>query len=318
MMFKKIYFMLICIIFFTVLVPYKEAKAVDKNNKYLILDEMYVIDDLNDIVRKINYLYEIGIPFIISTMPIFNNTDIDAAERYYEVLRYAESKNGSIIIHFPDISESNIINISMDQLINKMIIAYNSLIDYEVYPVAIDVPEKFLKHKNVKDYLTLSNTVFIDKYLNINNIEFESNNNFIEKLPYYKYDDETEYNSSLGLSIASNIDFNEFKDSLYLLNKREIYFNDFSYLNNFIKIGENELKLKGGNLYLNNKNVTIQRFISIEEFKPIFNEEEKLEEGTINLSKLNKVLIIITVIATVIFIIIAISNRRIDRNKFFK
>ncbi|MBD7916100.1 hypothetical protein H9660_13175 [Clostridium sp. Sa3CUN1] len=313
-MFKKMNYLVVFIIFFIILIPFKDVKSEEKNNLYLILDEMYVIDDLNDIINKIDYLNNKGIPFIISTMSIFNNTNIEAAQRYYEVLRYAESKNGSIILHFPDISESNITNINIEELINKMTVAYKALIDYEVYSVAIDIPERFLKHKNAEEYLSVSKTVFIDR----NNMEISSNINFIEKLSYYEYDEEKDYGGNIGIIIPSNIEFNEFKNILESLNKREIYFNDFSYLNTFIKIGEDEIRLKDANLYLNNKNVTVQRFISREEITFISTEEERVEEDSIDLSKLNKALIIITTIATITFIIIAISNRRIDRNKFFK
>lgn len=319
MMFKKIYFILIFTVFLNLLVPYKAAKAMDENKKYLILDEVYVIDDLNDIVNKINYLYDLGIPFIISTMPIFKNMDIEAAQRYYEVLRYAQVRNVSIVLHFPDISEDNIVNINMDELINKMNISYNSFINYDVYPIGIDIPKKFLTHENITNYLRLSDTLFVDKYIDISNIEFKSVNNFVEKISYNQYDEKIKYRSSVGIAIPSNIEINEFKDVLESLSKREIYFNDFSYLDTFIKIGENELKVKDGNLYLNNKNITVQRFISREEFKSTVDETKVIvEESGIDLTKLNRALIIITAIATIIFIVMAISNRRIDRNKFFK
>lgn len=298
--------------------------TVSKNNKYLILDEMYLIDDLNDAIKKIDYLYNLGIPFIISSMPIFSNTDIEAVQRYCEVLRYAQSKGGSIILHFPDINKEDSLNINMDSLINKMKISYDSLINYKVYPRAIDIPEELLYHERINNYLELTDTLFLDINTNkINlskdNIKLISMNNLIEKIPYDKFDKERSYKSNIGIAITANIEFNTFKDILQLLEKREVYFNDLSYLDTSFSIGENQIKSENSNLYLNNKNVTVQRFISREEFKSMFSNEENIkEEVSIDLSNFNKVLIVITSVASLIFIIIAIRSRKIDRDKFFK
>ncbi len=292
------------------------------NNTYLILDEMYPIDELNDVIVKIDYLYNLGIPFIVSAMPIFNNEDIEAVERYYEVLRYAQAKGGSIVLHFPDVNKEGVVNINIDNLINKMTTSYKYFINYQVYPRAIDIPEEFLYHDRINDYLKLTDTLFLDSNkisLSKDNINLKHMNNLIEKIPYDDFYNKLEYKNNLGISITSNIDFDKFKNILQSLNKREIYFNDFSYLDTYLNMGENQIESKEANLYLNNKNINVQRFISREEFKSSINKDEKIEEeNTIDLSNFNKWLIIITSLASIIFIIIAIRNRRIDRNKFFK
>lgn len=295
-----------------------------KQKTYLVLDEVYPFDDLNEIIKKIDYLYELGIPFIISAMPIFNNTDLVAMQKYVEVLRYAEAKGGVIILHFPSIYKDKSININMDELINKMTIAYTSFINYFVYPRAIDIPEDFIYHSRINDYLKFSSTLFLTEdeesiALSKNNFTLSSFNTVVEKVAYEKFNKDIKYNGNIGISITGNIEFNDFKKILENLDKNQIYFNDFSYVDSNLSIGGNTISSKEGLLYLNNNNITVQRFISRDEFKGMFEDgKNEVDNNSINLTFINRFIVVITVISSFIFIIIAIRSRKIDRNKFFK
>lgn len=295
-----------------------------KQRTYLVLDEVYPFDDLNEIIKKIDYLYELGIPFIISAMPIFNNTDLGAMQKYAEVLRYAEAKGGVIILHFPSIYKDKIININMDELINKMTIAYTSFINYFVYPRAIDIPEDFIYHNRINDYLKFSNTLFLTENeekitLSNNNFTVSSFNTVVEKIAYEKFNKDIKYNGNIGISITGNIEFNDFKRILEDLDRNQVYFNNFSYVDSNLSIEGNTISSKEGLLYLNNKNVTVQKFISRDEFKSMFEQEKsEVDNSSMNLSFTNRFIVVITVIASFIFIIIVIRSRKIDRNKFFK
>lgn len=295
-----------------------------KQRIYLVLDEVYPFDDLNEIIKKIDYLYELGIYFIISTMPVFNNTDIDAMQKYAEVLRYAEAKGGVIILHFPSIYKDKSININMDELINKMATSYTSFINYFVYPRAIDIPEDFIYHDRINDYLKFSNTLFLTENeeaisLSKNNFTVSSFNAVIEKVEYEKFNKVIKYNSNIGISITGNIEFNDFKKILEDLDRNQVYFNNFSYVDSNLSIEGNTISSKEGLLYLNNKNVTAQKFISRDEFKNMFEQEKsEVDNNSMNLSFANRFIVVITAIASFVFIIIVLGSRKIDRNKFFK
>jgi uncharacterized protein YdaL len=66
-----------------------------------MIDEVYPFDDLDMLRLTAKKLYENGIPFIVSVMPVYYNTEYPAFKRYANVLRYIQSIGGSVIMHAP-------------------------------------------------------------------------------------------------------------------------------------------------------------------------------------------------------------------------
>jgi uncharacterized protein YdaL len=67
-----------------------------EGNVYLLYKEIYPFPDLQRLNAVSGALYEHGIPYIYSVRPVYRNLDYPAMQRYMEMLRIAQSRNGSI------------------------------------------------------------------------------------------------------------------------------------------------------------------------------------------------------------------------------
>ncbi|MFR1374912.1 MAG: DUF2334 domain-containing protein [Eisenbergiella massiliensis] len=74
-------------------------------NMYLAVDEVYPFSDLDRLCAVADRLYENGIPFIVRVMPVYENLDYPAFERYAQILRYVQARNGTVLLHPPVVRE---------------------------------------------------------------------------------------------------------------------------------------------------------------------------------------------------------------------
>lgn len=73
---------------------------------YVVIDEVYAFTNLHMLCLTADLLYENAIPFIVRIMPIYDNLDYPAFQRYAQVLRYMQAKNGAIVLASPLVSQS--------------------------------------------------------------------------------------------------------------------------------------------------------------------------------------------------------------------
>lgn len=77
------------------------GKTKEEGSMYVMIDEIYPFSDLSMLTETAETFYEHGISFIVRIMPVYDNLDYPAFQRYTQVLRYIQSRNGSIVIHDP-------------------------------------------------------------------------------------------------------------------------------------------------------------------------------------------------------------------------
>lgn len=292
-------------------------KEWNKQKTYLLLDEVYPFIDLENFVKKIDFLYDQGIPFICSVMPVYENQNFDAMKRFCEVLRYAQSKGGKIILHSSVMKGDNIPGKDVQ---DKMGLAQQIYIKYGVYPLAIDIPESFLYKEDYKNLIYCSNSVFIEKDNNIGIIDFKKYSiaGFDKVIDKIDINDDYSYEPSqitydAAFSFNSDLDLDSFKSGIKHIINKGIYFNDPGYLNTVIKLGGIELRSENSNILLNNELVNEQNSSS-----KTLTQDDKSKTETVDIGNVNKRITKITIgICTVFFIIVLISIR-IERRKFFK
>lgn len=102
---------------------------------YVLFKEIYPFTDLEALQTTADRLYESGIPFIYSVRPVFTNTDYPAMQRYLELLKYAQSRNGTILINAPVIS--SVAGNQEESLHDKMTGFIDLLADHEIVPIGI-------------------------------------------------------------------------------------------------------------------------------------------------------------------------------------
>lgn len=129
--------------------PYENAPLA--YGQYLVLNEVYPFEEPEELMRVTDMLREEGVPYAISLMPIYNNASYPAMKRFCEFLRYEQSIGTGIILRAPQVS---ITLVDAEDLKQAMQIAYEAYTYYEVYPVALEVPEAWLLTEKGLDILS--------------------------------------------------------------------------------------------------------------------------------------------------------------------
>ena len=86
----------------------------DGGKMYVMIDEVYPIDDIGMLELTADKFYEKGIPFVMSIMPVYENTDYPSFKRFTDALRYIQSRNGSLVMHEPIVTGNELVGDSLD------------------------------------------------------------------------------------------------------------------------------------------------------------------------------------------------------------
>lgn len=302
------------------LIYYTLGKNV-QSNKFLMINNVNPFINLNDLVAKIKYLNEQGIPFILNTIPVFENPNFDAMKRFTEVLRYAQASGGYIVLSCPYIENENA---TSEEIFNPMEEGYKNYINYLVYPIAISMPRYLLYRNDMKQYVEKSNTIFIENS-NVGMINFGFENatfkNVINQIQYKEIDYKN-INSNLGniaITIENSTSLNEFKEDVQNLINNGIFFNSPTILDSNININGVDVTCSNRGLYSNNKDVQQNTYISNKDLeKGNTSNQVSTDNKQIDISKISNKVMLLAFIACVLFIIITILSRRIDKRKYFK
>lgn len=292
-----------------------------KKGTYLVLKNVYPYDNLEDLIKKVEYLNERGVNFIVDAMPVFKNQNFDSMKRYTEALRYCAANGGTIFLSSPYIYQSQYIN--ENELINKMTLAYESFVDYYwVYPMGLTVPNEWIYSYDKENFINRSNTILLWNNRDIGNLNIKSLNikgikNVLVEGDWKKLD--KEYYNGVALSIDGNTENDLFQKTVEeILSSGIVFLNPTKRMDMEISFGNYKIEGNYKGTFLNGKSVYTERFISNKEYSKAFVNEEIEEKNKVSLSAFNKGIFAITLIAICIFIIFFFNSRRIDKKKYFK
>lgn len=291
-----------------------------KKGTYLVLKNVYPYDNLEDLIKKVEYLNERGVNFIVDAMPVFKNQNFDSMKRYTEALRYCAANGGTIFLSSPYIYQSQYIN--ENELINKMTLAYESFVDYWVYPMGLTVPNEWIYSYDKENFINRSNTILLWNNRDIGNLNIKSLNikgikNVLVEGDWKKLD--KEYYNGVALSIDGNTENDLFQKTVEeILSSGIVFLNPTKRMDMEISFGNYKIEGNYKGTFLNGKSVYTERFISNKEYSKAFVNEEIEEKNKVSLSAFNKGIFAITLIAICIFIIFFFNSRRIDKKKYFK
>lgn len=183
----------------------------------------------------------------------------------------------------------------------------------------------------MKPLLSKSNTIFLQESEDTGILDFASfqNNKFsnvIQKINYENIDKSNYKNfENIAIAIDNKKSYKDFKKTVSNLIDNGVYFNSPSYINSKVTIGNDVLTSGGSGIYLNNKPVTQNTFIDGKDFEEAISKSNKNVEAPkekndeyINISSPRKVIVVVAIIACIIFLVIVILSRKIDRKKYFK
>lgn len=301
-------------------------KLKSKNETYFYLDNVTPFNDLNDLIDEIDCLKNSGIKFFIEASPVFVNEDSKAMGRFAECLRYAQANGGKIILKFPIINSKGVDgNSTSGKIINEKVKeAFKNYTNYWVYPVGMSIDDSLLYREDLKSLFECTDTLFLNSADNINidisNYTIKSYSNIIQKINLDDYIDnnKTKINGQSAVCVESDCKLDEFKKNIDKILNKEIILIPNSKLNSYMKF-DSEVKGSSKGIFFNNQDVTQQRFINEEEYESAFNKKDSKETPIKeDLTQANRKLEILSAVALVIFIIILIISKNIERKRFFK
>ncbi|MCI1578012.1 DUF2334 domain-containing protein [Clostridium beijerinckii] len=308
----------------------KASELLDKKDlklkaeTYLYLDNVTPFNDLNNLIDEVDYLKDKGIKFFIEAAPVFVNENLKAMGRFSEALRYAQDNGGKVILKFPIINSKGVNGTDTGGKIigDKLKEAFKNYTNYWIYPVGINADEEFIYREDLKNILESTNTLFLnyneDINIDIDNYEIKAYTNFIQKVDLNDYINNEKISGKNAIKIESNCNLEEFKNNVDKVLSKEINLIPSNKMSTYIKF-ESEIKNDNGRVFLNNQEVTQDRFINAEEYEnavnKTINKENPIKE---DLTLTNRRLEIFSGAALIIFIGILIISRNIERKRFFK
>jgi hypothetical protein len=295
-----------------------------KSQKYLILNRVYPFIDLNEFIEKVDFLYDRGIPFICEAMPVYENIDFVSMKRFGEVLRYAQSKGGRVILKSPIFYMGEP---SGREVMERIELAFTNYLKYQVYPIAFSIPDRWIYKAEYHPIINISDTIILEKEQNLSILDFEdlhidAYKKVIEKLDINELETVSKQINPVGLAINSDYSLSEFKDKINSIINKGIKFDDICEAQTRVKLKGNEVTNKENNIYLNNNLQFQGRFLSKTELEQIYSRDKTNEikdtSSLLDISRINRLILIFTIVVCVIFAIIAYFGGIIDRKKYFK
>ncbi|WP_248565383.1 hypothetical protein [Paenibacillus sp. L3-i20] len=296
---------------------------------YLIFKEIYPFSDLKLLESAANQLYEAGIPFIFSIRPVFYNTDYPAMKRYLEVLKYVQSRDGSIFVDAPVASLAA--GIQKDLLKEKMTGFIDLLAANGIVPLGIGVSSE-LYWRNGDQFVEKGMSFFNSAILFRDDIpelvkEAEPGRSFFSSPISVRWNDvistlgRPEASRVLPLDLAVTFDFAtgtaEWEEQLQELKESWISFDDYKYSPHRTETEEYVMESKEGLLFVNKEEISIVHTIS--SVLPDYEYREKETKSLEGLFKVqNNFYLIVIGVSLLLFSGLFVIGYRLYKRKYLK
>jgi len=295
----------------------------ESQHMLLLIPDIYPFSDLNMVIEMSDAFYANGIPFALGVVPFDDNMDYPSMERFYQVLRYVQSRNGSILIHRPSpdtVSDSN------TALSEKMYMLMNTMVKNGIYPLGMVTTEDlFFEDINTVNPLSLFSSGTISKnqvgtvtgvkkswVLNQGSLEidFETVKNTNSQTRNFG-----NYPISTTIVLPLPTDDTALGSTVEMISNKWLSLTDYKDLNNQWVIGQNTISSGSGRITVSGSPVSL-----------VFNEEsidanyayqkppDYSLEKTFNAG--NRFLLLVVGIIIILFASIVLFSRRVYLNKF--
>lgn len=136
--------------------PYQNAPQ--KYSSYLVIDEIYPFTDPEKLLDIVQYMVDEKMNFILSVMPLYAHGDYPGMQQFCNVLKYAQSNGGAVILHSPILQN----NPSQEDIQEKITLGAESYIQNGVYPIALSIPSSWIIDNDFQDTLGRYRTLFLE------------------------------------------------------------------------------------------------------------------------------------------------------------
>ncbi len=289
--------------------------------QFLVLDSVYPFMPADQLLEIIDRVEELGVPYVISVMPLSENNEYPAMTQFCQVLAYAQSRGATVILHAPIIHKTVETSQELYDKLTDMTMAY---IENGVYPVGIQVPASWT---NSEPYLTVLGryrTVFVYEDDNATGFDADAHTSLISRqghqLVYPRIDLDQEGISQLQCyASATYVDCGE-DGELFLRYAQagktgENPFMDLREYNHQVWLNECSLTYRNKTFYIND--VMMDATFHPTEFDTDFDyQRSALARISIDLENQNRFLLGVVLVMTVAFLTAIAYARRQMRKRF--
>lgn len=294
-------------------------------NMTILIPDIYPFSDLNMVIETSDAFYANGIPFALGVVPIDDNMDFPAMDRFYQVLRYVQSRNGTILIHRPSpatVSDGNTV------LSEKMYAVITKMVENRVYPLGLVTGESlFFDEVSSVNPLNIffSGIILADTGITESGrketwaLSSASLGIDLETIESTSSQNRNFGNYPINTTIVIPLPENEavLAAQLRIINNKWLSLTDYKGLENYFTIGQNTIASSAAGIRLNGLAVSLNY-----DEEPVEAEYVYKKPPDYSLEKIftagNAFLLTVVGIIIVVFIAIVVFSRRVYLNKFRK
>ncbi|HFL2396644.1 TPA: DUF2334 domain-containing protein [Clostridioides difficile] len=328
-------------------------KTFDKGRIFVRIEDVHAFREPKNLVEIADYLSSKNIPFTIALIPAYVNPKnhkvitLSESPEIVKAIKYMQDKGGTVILHgythqykkeevsgegyeFWDGKKDEPLKENMkiflkDRVLNGLRVC----IENGIYPLAFEAPHYAMESEGYKELKKYFSTYMgqhqnNDKKFSTNTYPYiirdtEEFNIFIpENLGYIDPEDKFTFQNikenlnklsivrgfSGGFFFHSYLNIEYLKNTIEYLEKQNIEFMNLRDFNNWVKVDEIQIRNNGDEIIVN--------------YDKDLDEITKSDTRFKSISNISKVLIFIVSISVLIFVIIFIYFKRIDKKKFLK
>ncbi len=340
-------------IFDDTLNDFYERKKFGKNEIFVRIEDVHPFRDTKKLREIADYLYKENVPFMIALIPTYVDSKtgkintLDSKDDFVETIKYMQKKGGSVILHgythqighkevsgegyeFWDIKNDKPVKEDMYTYVkNRFLSGLRLCVENGIYPLAFEAPHYAMNidgYKEAKKYFSTyvgqyqnNNDNFVTStfpYTIKNSDTFETfipeNLGFIDDKNMFAVDEIKEKFEKLemvrgyrgGFFYHPYLDIKYLKESIQYLKNNNVNFLDLKSKENYVKIDDISIESKDGKI-----NYTYDKSKSASDNK------QELEFKN-NMKSINNAVIIFVSTILVLFLIIFIIFRIMNKRKF--
>ncbi|AXU52783.1 TPA: DUF2334 domain-containing protein [Clostridioides difficile] len=328
-------------------------KTFDKGRIFVRIEDVHAFREPKNLVEIADYLSSKNIPFTIALIPAYVNPKnhkvitLSESPEIVKAIKYMQDKGGTVILHgythqykkeevsgegyeFWDGKKDEPLKENMKIFVKDRVLnGLRVCIENGIYPLAFEAPHYAMESEGYKELKKYFSTYMgqhqnNDKKFSTNTYPYiirdtEEFNIFIpENLGYIDPEDKFIFQNikenldklsivrgfSGGLFFHSYLNIEYLKNTIEYLEKQNIEFMNLRDFNNWVKVDEIQIRNNGDEIIVN--------------YDKDLDELTKSDTRFKSISNISKILIFIVSISVLIFVIIFIYFKRIDKKKFLK
>ncbi len=328
-------------------------KTFDKGRIFVRIEDVHAFREPKNLVEIADYLSSKNIPFTIALIPAYVNPKnhkvitLSESPEIVKAIKYMQDKGGTVILHgythqykkeevsgegyeFWDGKKDEPLKENMKIFVKDRVLnGLRVCIENGIYPLAFEAPHYAMESEGYKELKKYFSTYMgqhqnNDKKFSTNTYPYiirdtEEFNIFIpENLGYINPEDKFTFQNikenldklsivrgfSGGFFFHSYLNIEYLKNTIEYLEKQNIEFMNLRDFNNWVKVDEIQIRNNGDEIIVN--------------YDKDLDEITKSDTRFKSISNISKILIFIVSISVLIFVIIFIYFKRIDKKKFLK